>query len=607
MSFCRALTTSEEKDFKKTTNQALEALDIDDGMHIFKIFQTALPNDEGQNLGIGKLNSDKAVEYLKFMSLYTGSNTIKVYPMGQIPSKLRFENYYCPYERSATVIGEDNINLFKLTTPNYGSLLDEQDIKPFMVSDDTQRVNYENELDEKSGVIFGLIEKAYDNMQKANTTEGVAIRKEFEKFKQSLQSDTMDRLAITPFIKAQEPDFFLGIDNSSKKQAQFEKYKQKYEKEIDVFKFGKFLALKNLKEAKNDLNKNGLELCGDCPIGFSEDEVFCFPEAFYSENISPGWGFRGLRYGEVFKEGTVANRLFSEKIKWHLENFDSIRFDVGWQYFQPSLMETDENGNATKLPLVVGEDVVNYIENMARAVKGEDFDVKKLMYEADAGADDFQMFYWNNGKATIKEVMKNRTAVLTSVYEHAEGFGWGNPDFYYRAGLRDYVIGTNNHDGVPLNSLAHCKDSHFERHGVDAKSIKDKNINALFNALGLSKASLQKPQSFIKAKFAELFQAKNHFLFFNDVIGNNNRLDTHSPNPEDYRLKITDNFEEQYHTALQEQRGFNLAESLKLAMKAKKLDVSEPQLYKDVEYYSELLYSKGPKTKAEAEKQLGKK
>ena len=601
-SFGRALTSLEEKDFSRTADAAMRSLGVEDGTRIFKVFQTALPTEQGQNLGIGKINSDKAIDYLKFNALYTGSNVVKIYPVGQIPSKLRFENYFCPYERSSTVVGEDNINFFKLMNDDYGNLLSQDDVVPLTVRDDISYVDYENELDEKTGVVSSLITKAYENMQKIDTPERIAIKNEFEEFKSSNKTDTMDRLAIAPFVRATEPDLFWGIETSTEKQQKFDAYKKKYEKEIEIFKFGKFLALKHLNEAKIELNNNGLDLCGDCPIGFSEDEVFCFPEAFYPKNITPGWGFRAIRYEDIPKEGTVANRLFTEKIKWHLEVFDSIRFDVGWQYFKPSLKQVDSNGSSTKFSINVGNGIVEYIEKMAKSVKGEDFDLKKLMYEADAGADDFQIFDWNNGIATARKNVENRTLVLTDVYEHANGFGWGNPAFFKKAGLNDYLLGTNNHDGIPLRSLAECDDDFFKKQGVNIEEMKENNITALSKSLGLKKSFLQKPTNFIKAKFAELFQAKNHFLFFNDVIGNKERMDTHCPEPSNYRYKISNDYETEYHTALQNHVGFNLAESLRLAMKAKGVDKSNPMLYSKIEYYSELLYSKGPKTKLEAEK-----
>ena len=113
-----ALTSKEEMDFEKTQKQAKESLGISDGMSVFKIFQYALPADKEENTGIGKLNSNKALEYLKFMKLYTGSNIIKEFPSGAMTG---YKNhYYGPYSRMATVFGEDNINLNKLTTLAYG-------------------------------------------------------------------------------------------------------------------------------------------------------------------------------------------------------------------------------------------------------------------------------------------------------------------------------------------------------------------------------------------------------------------------------------------------------------------------------------------------------
>ena len=357
-----------------------------------------------------------------------------------------------------------------------------------------------------------------------------------------------------------------------------------------------------LNEGKQELNKNGLELFGDCPIGFSEDEVFCFPEAFYPPNITPGWGFRAIKYEDIPKTGTVANRLFTEKIKWHIENFDGIRFDVGWQYFRPSLKQVDKKGNSKKFAINVGNSIIDYIEQIAKTIKGDEFPLKKLMYEADAGADDFQIFDWKNGKAIARANVEDKMLVLTDVYEHANGVGWGNPEFFQKAGLKDYVLGTDNHDGIPLRALAECDDAFFKKQGINIEEMKENNIGALSKSLGIKKSTLQNSKNFIKAKFAELFQAKNYFIFFNDVIGNKERMDTHAPEPSNYRYKIGNDYEKEYHSALQEQVGFNLAESLRIAMKSKGIDKLNPQLYKQIDYYSKLLYSKGPKTKADAEK-----
>ena len=113
-SFSRALTTKEEKEFKESTTEAIKLLGVEDGVRLYKIFSTALPSREDENTGSGKINSSKAQEYLDFISMYTASNAVKIYPIGQMPSQLRHKNYYCPYERMGITVGEDNINFKNL-------------------------------------------------------------------------------------------------------------------------------------------------------------------------------------------------------------------------------------------------------------------------------------------------------------------------------------------------------------------------------------------------------------------------------------------------------------------------------------------------------------
>ncbi len=592
-SFSRALTTKEEKEFKKSTTDAMKALGVEDGIRLYKIFSTALPSNEDENTGIGKINSSKAQEYLDFISLYTGSNAIKIYPIGQMPTQLRHKNYYCPYERMGLTLGEYNINFKNLEV----TLLSKKDIEEFLVPT-SERSDFENELDNKTGAVPQLLKKAYANLDKP---EAKAIKEAFEKYKSEQKSDTLDRLAIVPFVRESDPDLFEHFSSSPDKQERFEEYKKKYSKEIDLYKFGKFLAQKELYEAKTSLREKGLELYGDCPIGYTADEVFCFPDAFFPKNISSGWNFRAVRYDEVLVDGTEANRLFKEKISTHLELFDGIRFDVGWQYFSTQLRKFDEKGNEEFISLNIQDKLVDFIENTAKEIKGDNYDTKKLMYEWEAGPEDIQIFDWSTGKPIPNTFIKGRTPIVTSVYEHANGSGWGNPQFLNSTGLDSYMIGTNNHDSVPLRALAEDKFDDNGRDKVALEKIKKDNIIALKNSLHLTPALLQNPKNFIKAKFAELFQAKNHFLFFNDVIGNKKRLDEESSNPENYRLRIDSDYERQYHSALQSGYGFNLAESLAIAMKAKNMDRTHSQLYTEIKNFSNILYSKGAKTKQEAE------
>ena len=67
-----------------------------------------------------------------------------------------------------------------------------------------------------------------------------------------------------------------------------------------------------------------------------------------------------------------------------------------------------------------------------------------------------------------------------------------------------------------------------------------------------------------------------------------------------YRFRVDEDYERQYHTALQQGFGFSLAESLKLAMKYKNLDVKHPEIYEKLNVYTKFLRKKGAKTEQEA-------
>ena len=86
-------------------------------------------------------------------------------------------------------------------------------------------------------------------------------------------------------------------------------------------------------------------------------------------------------------------------------------------------------------------------------------------------------------------------------------------------------------------------------------------------------------------------------------MGSKERHDWHNPEPYNYRYKIGNDYESEYHSAIQKHNGFNLAESIRIAMKAQNFDKTNPNLYKKIKYYSGVLYEQGAKTKEEAELQ----
>ena len=211
---------------------------------------------------------------------------------------------------------------------------------------------------------------------------------------------------------------------------QYEALKQKYKNEIEFFKFKQFLSHKALSDAKKEINSLGMDLAGDCPITFSWVEEQVFPDAFlkdeWGRSAELGWGIHAINYPDlVSKNDSAAHKLFRAKVAHHLNNYDSIRFDVGWSYMNPSY----HFGDKQMVRFDAGTKITDFIERIAREIKGEGFDQRKLMYECDADGADFNL--WAN-RDKLKWV--KGLAILTTEEEKndAANIGWGSLPLRWR-------------------------------------------------------------------------------------------------------------------------------------------------------------------------------
>ncbi|MEI8377408.1 MAG: 4-alpha-glucanotransferase [bacterium] len=197
-------------------------------------------------------------------------------------------------------------------------------------------------------------------------------------------------------------------------------------------------------------------------------------------------------------------------------------------------------------------EILKLIEKTAKEVKGADFDLNKLSYEEGSG-------YLFNNKVVIKQKF------------------WLSPN---QKELEQ--VGLGNHD----NWESACAIT-------EAKKISQNNF-----------------QEIVKEKFGKLLTYPKKFIFFDDFFGKErvfNYENAHPPKPESFRAKLSPNYEEEYHTALQKGDGFNLMESLAIAMKLQGLDKTEPKLYEEVVKQGKILRDPGAKTQEEADKIQKKK
>lgn len=586
--FGKALPASKKADFSKTVYDAKKILGLENGLSLLKLDCSSFPQIKTKDTGIGKINSPKALNFIKFLTFYTGANAVKIFPFGQ--HTRTGENFYCPYNKTSLTIGEDNINLFNLLDKRkYGNILSRYDIEPFVKQNGNKhKINFENELGTSEDYcILKPLKTAFTNFKNNLSTE--ELKSEFEKYKMKpIVNEVYPRLALYSFLKDCEPELFKNIDKSAEKQLKYKNYQEKYKDEIEFFKFRQFLAEKDFLEAKEKINADNIKLFGDCLIGFSERELWAYPEAFAG---SPGWKLPALNTKNLLNNNTAANKVFNYKLKFFLEHFDGIRFDVGWWY---AIARVEENNEAYEYDFK--HKVFDYIEKKAKEIKGKDFNTKNLIFEMDGFS---HLFTWDKKPVTPLKNIRNIVSVLTTEYEHnnkeASTTGWGHPAFFKKYGMREdeFIIGTNNHDGENLRVLAESKTK-------NNRNKRKNTIPVLAKALNIPAETLKNPKEFIKAKFAELFTVRNQFLFFVDVLGSNKNIDDQTEASKNYRFRVKRNFEEQYHTALQQGKGFNIMEALGLVMHSRKLDSTNPDLYKKVMYYADYLRAPGAKSEREA-------
>ncbi len=476
---------------------------------------------------------------------------------------------------------------------------------------DKRRVlmGYKNDPYRQKGPLY----IAFENFKKLD--ENHPLKQEYRDFYRSNQAvdynDMYTRLAIAPFVKegsisyltgetgdfgqdeiwSSGADFFRNFDVNPDslseeerrkyylKKEKYEVIKQEYKDEIDYFKFKQFIAHKQLKDSKEALNKQGIKLFSDSLIGFSHWETFVYPDAFM-KGAGGRMGLPVLNYFEIQNPESPAYKLLEQKFKYNLDNYDGVRMDVGWSY-----INTVYQINGQDRFKWLGDSVTRMFEKWAKEVKGPDWDLRNIVYEFDNAGELKPFVMENKGKPEQTPTrpiyeLENLPgmAVFTTEYEHNDinrnGAGWMNSHFLQNnvhLNPDKYILGTNNHDGTPLKILSTAQDSKYQ-------NTRNKNVGALMRIYNNYNAfNFEDAKKFMKAKFGELFTTKNQFLFFMDVFGKSQRVDSHNGNgwgendwgTEDFRKRLSKNPEKEYHRALQDGWGFNLPNSLALAMEAK--------------------------------------
>lgn len=563
ISFGRRLTQQETQEFEQVQKEAKQLVG-QTGKSIFIVHDACLPQSASRNTGVSNLAAKESQEFFKFMRPLLGFNIVEVLPQGQVANS-KGSGLYCAYSGTALSLGNHQIAPELLTTEEFGRIL-----KP----EEYQKIVQANIKPDKETIAN------YDNVMSYQGEQNKMLKVAHERFL-ALDENSPLKQKYNRYI--QENSYWLDIPRS-------------FEKDQEYFRFRQFLADEHLRIGKEALNKEGVKLCGDCLIGFSADEIAAYPKAFKQGYFigDKDWELRALDYDALKDPSSDAAKLLKTKVQLFAKRYDMIRFDVGWAYLNPRLAH--ESGNHTYTQYM-GDTVLKFIENAVKEVKGEDFDLRNLIYEFEGG----DIFKPNSPE--LMDEVKQRTKIFGSTHMHErDGDLWGSNDaFIRRSWDPDYfVVGVGNHDPQPLRQIAHnMPDTSME----DLRPHKYDAIPPLSRILGIPEHILADPIEFAKAKWAEPMMARHNEMFYMDVLGREERFDMQNLNRvndparnlsahRNYAYKIPADYKSAYHSAVEEGYGFNIMDSLEKIFKVKKLNESHPELFAKIVKFKDILLEK---------------
>lgn len=605
-SFGRALTTVEKKDFEKIQADARKRLGLD--KTTATVFDFSIPTTNSKtDTGIGTSFSDDAQKMVSMLKTMCGVNSIQLQPQGEISNYVR-----SPYSGTSFSLGMHLIDLTKLKDDAYGNLLTEKELKtPFYAGKrDHSKVDYDN-IFARDGQKLQL-QKAFNRFEALDAKS--PLKKEFEKFKKDnsywLEKDALYEAAAQAngsrdmkTWSERDKNVFATKEGDKTRIAQLKKETNDFGQNIvDFEEFVQFIADKQQKESKVNFNKQGINIYGDCQIGFSDKDFWAHKSAFYPDyefgcDIGDGkyscWS-PAINFDKI--DGEAGELLFN-KFNLFFKRYDGVRVDAAWQLINPMICEPwknhgnsvfDNNGNKLGNKLNHQPKVANNGRHIIQDIILKAADVNKV------GHDKVFLELLGGNAYDSLDAVKGLGTTLIHITRYGSD-NWGRVKYYESKGDNkyqnmkpgDYTIGPGTHDDYTLLE--------------QAENGKDR-AGYLAYDLGLNKSELEHSQEALsKAIFAELHTTKNQFATLPDILGQRQRINTPNTINGNWTYRAPQNYEQEYYKNLSEGKGLNTPDALSKAIRAKQ-GGREDVLTRKLDTFARILREKGPMTTKEADK-----
>ena len=607
--FCRALCANEEQELKNLTKEALSHnhLGIDTVSTTF--FDFTIPAGE-YNTGIGTTFSKEGIDTAEFANIYFGTTNIQVGPQGKISNLIR-----SPYSGTTFSLGEHNISPEKLATKEYENLLSQEDIDESEYMNtvaDEDTVDYEHVFSDERG-IKSLLLKAYENF--TYLPEDSKLVQEFYDFvddnaywieRDSVFEAIAHKYGTDDVSKWSDRDKNIYADENNIDYGAIDEYMEAEDEFgnniVEFNEFVQFIADKQQQQTKEELNKMGISLTGDCPIGFSAKDVWAHKSAFYQNGGMFGCDTDGkgklvtcwTEAPDMSKLDGEAGELFRQKFAAMFKRYNTIRIDAAWQLIYPTIVtptHKDEQGNMlgkiTPNQPEVGDKIINILKETA---KESGIPENKISLELLDGAGKS----WKSlSNPKIKKAIENMNCIHTMQYL---GDSWGYPSHY-----------RSSNAGPFKHSFEISIGTHDDKTAItSAEGLTDSQLKVIAKELKKDKSSLSTVQEKVAALFALLFTHNPNdksndsgkvSITVNDAVGSPKRINTPNTKDGNWEFRLNRNWQSKYFNNLTKGFGLNLPEALSTALKAKE---GESELTHKLDRFAQVLKSDGPMTRGEA-------
>lgn len=600
VSFGRALTSEEKVDYKKTIKEAVDKLGIKNFASI--IPATAFPSNAEYNTGIGSSCSESAKNFLQFLKDIAGVNTVQLLPEGSINPGNK-----SPYSGPVFALGSYLVDPQALSE---SGLLSKEEMKDVLIGSGTSkdfRVQYDNYFKNYDN----LIGKAYENF--CQLPEDSELKQKFNAFKTDakiepwLRKQAVFEAIVKKYNNDPRPHTWISKEDEAKVKTNLEKaynsdkasekdlavrYVHKNMtnllngsekekaiaekelsslvkssgKEINSFEFTQFMAFSQKKEMKEFANKEGINLVGDCHVGFTEFERWLTPKAFLPHTTSLGcdggkWGFPAMDYWNT-KE---AEKLLEQKFDLCFENHNGSRIDAAWEYVQPFMYHETENGEIKKYENPKDKNV--FVDVIAKSQKKNNIDPQFMIAEllADHPIDEVISIFKSRG---FSDIGLNR----------------------YGREVRD----------IPKDTWA-TPGTHDNSSLVDLANYNPENVKGILGNLFMGPRNEYNGSKHVQLTVFDIFGMSERYNDFNNCQSDQN-----------WSMRIPTNYEEFYYKQLAganngNKAGLNLADTLLNSLNWKHLSDVDDLKAKLANFANILKDSKGPMTTKDADKIVEKK